>query len=1297
MSLHGYSDDGYDYDSDNDNVTRISKLDVSHPLHLHPNDSAALTVVSIKLKGTENYQVWSCAMLLALEGKNKTGFIDGTCRRSNTDEVLGRQWDRVNAIVLGWILNSISEELFLGQIFSKRAKHVWDELKETYDKIDGSVTFNLHHKINSLTQNGSSIADYYHRLNALWKQFDALVELPRCTCHAAEDFKKHNQLMKLMQFLMGLDDCYMQIRSNILSRDTLPDVRSAYAIISSEESHRVVSNHASGSNSGQRSQSSVFNSNVGNRNSNQRPQSSGNTTRPSNVTRPSTGNRRSGGGSQLVCENCGFNGHTIDRCFKIIGYPPDFGKKGGSGNNVTNGNNGQSFNRRFVNNNSVGSSSTSSSTPFSDEQIIKLISMIKENSSNNSKGVHVNMAGTIFNNSKIFNQNFNKFFCNNNQLHDALVAAGLIVDSGANQHLTYDDRFLVNVIDISKFGIKVSHPNGTEALITKVGNMVLTKDIILYDVLVVPEYCVSLMSVHKIARDSNLIVAFDESNCYVLPQGLREMRCLGIGRQKDGLYFFNNEIKGNNVLFEKANSTCFLSKFVWHKRLGHPADQVLNVLNKDIVFEKTNDEIVCEVCQKAKQTREPFPLSDHVTKQLGDLVHLDLWGPYKMASREGFKYFLTIVDDFSRAVWVYLLKGKDEVFDCICVFYNMLKNQFDKSVKTFRSDNGTEFVNKNVTKFCCDKGIIHQTSCAYSPQQNGIVERKHRHLLNVARSLMFQGGLPLNLWSECVLTAIYLINRLPSSVLKGKSPFKLVFSRKPSLNHLRVFGCLYFATILNNSDKFGSRSEKCVLVGYSSFKKGYKLFSLDRKQFVFSRDVKFFENVFPFKTDDNSAPTHENNQGLNHINFFNEFDMVSPGVSYDDSTNTSSQGDGSNRLHSDSSTLDHREDFGDLLGSNGSVNEDEMAATPDEQNSESEDIDVAVPSPFGAENIHQPLRRSERTTVLPVRYNDFVMTSKLKYGLEKFVGYAKLKPENFCFTTELNKSKEPKTFWEASSSQHWVDAMNKEMDALYENGTWDIVDLPPGRKAIDNKWVYRIKYLSSGAIERYKARLVAKGFNQKEGIDYDETFSPVVKIVTVRCLINLAVQCDWPLFQLDINNAFLYGDLTETVYMKLPDGYFDKNDKRVCKLKKSLYGLKQAPRQWNAKLTQALVEDGFVQSKSDYSLFTKADSGMFLALLVYVDDIIITGNSLVHIENFKTFLKSKFQIKDLGKLKYFLGIEVVETDKGLCLSQRKYCLDLLSEFGLLACKPSAVPLEQNLKVSSEPTLNDPVIDKITEY
>ncbi|GJS84938.1 ribonuclease H-like domain-containing protein [Tanacetum coccineum] len=250
--------DGGDSDTEGvaDPVTLISKLDVSNPLHLHSNDSAVLTVVSVKLKGTENYQVWANAMLLSLEGKNKIGFIDGTCRKSMTDDVLAKQWDRVNAVVLGWILNSISEELFLGQIFSKKAKHVWKELKETYHKVDGSVIFNLHHKINTIKQNGSELSGYYHKLNALWKQYDAMVELPNCLCAAASDFKKHNQLLKLMQFLMGLDDSYMSIRSSILSRETLPDVKIAYAIISSEESHRMASGSVSGHT--QRTQTSAF-------------------------------------------------------------------------------------------------------------------------------------------------------------------------------------------------------------------------------------------------------------------------------------------------------------------------------------------------------------------------------------------------------------------------------------------------------------------------------------------------------------------------------------------------------------------------------------------------------------------------------------------------------------------------------------------------------------------------------------------------------------------------------------------------------------------------------------------------------------------------------------------------------------------------------------------------------------------------------------------------------------------------------------------------------------------------------
>nr|XP_043639383.1 uncharacterized mitochondrial protein AtMg00810-like [Erigeron canadensis] len=203
-------------------------------------------------------------------------------------------------------------------------------------------------------------------------------------------------------------------------------------------------------------------------------------------------------------------------------------------------------------------------------------------------------------------------------------------------------------------------------------------------------------------------------------------------------------------------------------------------------------------------------------------------------------------------------------------------------------------------------------------------------------------------------------------------------------------------------------------------------------------------------------------------------------------------------------------------------------------------------------------------------------------------------------------------------------------------------------------------------------------------------------MVTVRCMLTIVVNNNWPLFQLDVNNAFLYGDLCEDVYMDIPQGYSSENNFLVCKLNKSLYGLKQAPRQWNSKLSSALLECGFSQSKSDYSLFTRNINGNFVALLVYVDDIVITGNCVKEIEQVKSFLSTKFKIKDLGKLKFFLGIEVLENDNGLCFSQRKYCLELLNDFGMLGCKPMHTPLEMNITVKPF-TKNGKMLDNITVY
>lgn len=187
------------------------------------------------------------------------------------------------------------------------------------------------------------------------------------------------------------------------------------------------------------------------------------------------------------------------------------------------------------------------------------------------------------------------------------------------------------------------------------------------------------------------------------------------------------------------------------------------------------------------------------------------------------------------------------------------------------------------------------------------------------------------------------------------------------------------------------------------------------------------------------------------------------------------------------------------------------------------------------------------------------------------------------------------------------------------------------------------------------------------------------------------------MFQLDVNNAFLYGELSEEVYMSLPQGYFSESDKRVCKLTKSLYGLKQAPRKWNEKLTKSLIEYGFVQSINDYSLYTYSVKDVFIVLLVYVDDIILTGSHISEISKVKDFLKSKFMIKDLGELKYFLEIEIMKTESWICMSQRKYCLELLNEFGMLGSKPMVTPLESNTIFSNTESDKDKLLPNITEY
>jgi hypothetical protein len=286
---------------------------------------------------------------------------------------------------------------------------------------------------------------------------------------------------------------------------------------------------------------------------------------------------------------------------------------------------------------------------------------------------------------------------------------------------------------------------------------------------------------------------------------------------------------------------------------------------------------------------------------------------------------------------------------------------------------------------------------------------------------------------------------------------------------------------------------------------------------------------------------------------------------------------------------------------------------------------------------------------------------------------------------------EPTSYTAASKHPQWCTAMTEEFQALHKQGTWTLVPSPPSKNIVGCKWVYKLKYHSDGTLARHKARLVAKGFHQQHGVDFDETFSPVVKAPTVRLILSLAVSLGWSLRQLDVKNAFLHGSLKEEVYMTQPQGFIDpQHPSHVCKLLKSIYGLKQAPRAWFESFTSQLLHLGFTASTADSSLFIYKHNSTIAYLLLYVDDIVLTSNTPAYLDQLVTQLSTVFDLKDLGSLHYFLGLQVTRSSTGLYLNQAKYAHDLLKKHNMLDSKPTLSPSCPNTRLSLHE--GDPLID-----
>ncbi|XP_071739887.1 uncharacterized protein [Rutidosis leptorrhynchoides] len=458
------------------------------------------------------------------------------------------------------------------------------------------------------------------------------------------------------------------------------------------------------------------------------------------------------------------------------------------------------------------------------------------------------------------------------------------------------------------------------------------------------------------------------------------------------------------------------------------------------------------------------------------------------------------------------------------------------------------------------------------------------------------------------------------------------------------------------------------------------------------KHVTFNESIFPFQTSTQDIPPHTS--PIHHTHY--ESHIYSPPSTSTTTTNKCNTTPEPNITQASPANTIPEPDIPQSANSTPPSNTSTTLptatnSTPNDHQNHSPTSQLSTPhinSTNETSTTAQSFRRtSTRTHTIPAKFNDYhhsihstSINSISKFRHTKYLNYNNIiTPTTRHLICTINNIVEPHTYIQEFKNEKWVQAMNKELQALQDNNTWVITTLPPNKTPVGNKWVYRIKLKADGSIERYKARLVVKGFTQREGTDYTETFAHVAKMVTVRALVAIATHHHWNIEQLDVNNAVLHGDLNEEVYMSLPQGYTQNvPPNSVCKLLKSLYGLKQANRQWFIKLTTFLQENGFTQSYVDSSLFTYKKGTNFLALVIYVDNLILKGNNTQLISEIKTKLDKSFSIKYLGSLNYYPGNEFLRNKNGMTMTQRKYALELLHTAGILDVKPSNVPIDPTL-------------------
>ena len=788
-----------------------------------------------------------------------------------------------------------------------------------------------------------------------------------------------------------------------------------------------------------------------------------------------------------------------------------------------------------------------------------------------------------------------------------------IVDSGATDHVARSREVFTEYRRIPKGTRWLYVGNNTKVAVIGIGTCQLHmrggKNLILHDVLYAPEIRRDLVSVLALLRLGFSLNFYDMGLHISLDSVF-----FGYGYTYDGFIVLDcntTTSSNNNDCFSFVTSSTTIDMDVWHARLCHiGVDRMKRLAKEGLLGSLARIDLnTCESCLAGKAIRKPFGKATRAEYPL-QLIHSDICGPMNVRARHGASYFITFTDDYTRFGHVYLISHKSEALECFRRYVTLVENQLDKTIKCLRTDRGGEYLSEQFKELCDEKGIVRQLTTPYTPQQNGVSERRNRTLLEMVRSMMAQANLPVSYWGDALLTAAYVLNLVPSKSVTS-TPYELWTGRKHVLAHLKPWGSVAFVRDISHPHgKLGPRGKKCIFIRYSEHSKGYVLIGEQTDGSVTeieSRDVTFLENEFPKKGEiDKEFHLRE------IIDPSNTSPTIQP-MEVDANSNDLPQLSGRNTLVDDSSLMKSQE---------------------------------------------FEMRRSNRGKIPRRRFEI----------------------EGEAFMVALHDDLEPKSVHEALScpnSEKWNSAIGEELDSMKVNHVWDLVDLPPDRRAIGNKWVFKIKYKADGSIDRYKARLVAKGYTQQEGIDYEETFSPVVRFASIRLILSIVAGLDLELHQMDVKTAFLNGELEEEIYMEQPNGFIVKGqENKVCKLKRSIYGLKQSSRQWYFRFHRAITSYDFTMINEDHCVYVKNTGQSFVILSLYVDDILLAGNNMEFLTTIKEWLSSNFEMKDIGEADYVLGVKI-HRDRSrrlLALSQESYIRKILERFKMHTCNPIDTPI-----------------------